>query len=113
MVNNLVILSVPEALKNETNSTINDKFVYYNASDALLIDPSKLGLPLVLVFLQCLVLAFIYFKNTEEEDNIRMEAVQHKLLDESIRGGLNLLEVGLNYGTFSQVELKRQSSSAL
>ena len=104
MVNNLVILPVPEVLKNETNSTIDDGYVFYNASEFLSFDTSKIALPLVLVFLQCLVIAFICYKNLEEEKNNREEAVQQKLLNASLLGGLNLLEVGLNYGTFNNME---------
>ena len=112
MVNNLLFLSVPDCLKNETDSRIDENFVLYNASEFQTFSTTKLVLPLVLVFLQCVVLAIICFKNLEEEKMDRHEeSVQQKMLDASLLSGLNLLEVGLNYGTFSNDETDSSPSS--
>ena len=108
MVHHQIFLKLPEVLKNETNS-INSEYEFYNASEFLSFDSSKLVLPLVVVVFQCLVIAFICYKNIEEEENNKMEDVQQSILNENLLGGLNLIEVGLNYGTFANTEVKDSS----
>lgn len=109
MVHHQIFLKLPEVLENEANSSIDSEFQFYNASDFLSFDSSKLVLPLVVVVFQCLVIAFICYKNIEEEENNKIEEVQQSILNESLLGGLNLIEVGLNYGTFANADTKSSS----
>lgn len=92
MVNNLLFLKLPEVIEDEV-TTIGeaDHFIPYNAEDFQDFDSHKIILPLVLVILQFLTLAYMCHRNVREmaELNPKMEP-----LDE-----LNVSAAG-NYGTF-------------
>ena len=106
----LLVLPYPDILKPQDNSTIPpDRLI--NITDLPQFDSSKLALPLVIVMIQCFVLAFICYKNIQEvAEQERMEETQQNLLNQSLLSGLNLLEVGLSYGTFDK---EAAGSSAL